>query len=119
MLDDVIFLLLEFFFALAHLLALTSCASNCSLPLCGPAQCVCLVCCAIYPYLPVRPLLVKHTVSTVPAADRLAALERDVHVAVAALVVHGARGCVDGAGGSGIRGGLLGVVCRGHFEVLV
>jgi hypothetical protein len=31
--------------------------------------------------------------------------------------VHGARGCVDGAGGCWVRGGLLGVVCRGHFEV--
>jgi hypothetical protein len=77
------------------------------------------VCCAIYPHLPVRPLLIKYTVSTVSAADRLAALERDVHVAVAALVVYGARGCVDGAGGRGVRGGLLGIVCRGHFKYWV
>lgn len=33
--------------------------------------------------------------STVPAPDRLAALERDVLIAVAAFVVDGARGGVD------------------------
>jgi len=67
--------------------------------------------------LPVRPLLVKHTMSTVPAADRLAALQRNVHVAVAAFVQHGARGCVDGGGRGGVdaRGCGLGRVVGGHF----
>jgi hypothetical protein len=70
-------------------------------------------------YLPVRPLLVKHTMTAVPASDRLSALERHVHVAVAALVVDGARGCVDLRGGRWVRGGLLGVVGCGHFGGLV
>lgn len=51
--------------------------------------------------------------STVPAPDRLAALERDVLVAVAAFVVDGARGGVD------LRRVLRGVVrvvgVGGHF----
>lgn len=65
--------------------------------------------------LPVSPLLVKHTMTTVPAPDGLAALERHVHVAVAALVVDSARGCVDLADGCWV-GGLLGVVGGGHFS---
>jgi hypothetical protein len=60
---------------------------------------------------PVRPLLVQHAMSTVPAANRLAALERDVLVAVAAFVVYGAGVGVDG-GGVG-RAGLRGVVLLG------
>jgi hypothetical protein len=53
--------------------------------------------------------------STVPAPDRLSTLQRDVHVAVAALVVDGARRGVDGAGvgGGGVDGCLLGLV-GGH-----
>jgi hypothetical protein len=63
--------------------------------------------------LPVRPLLVQHTMSTVPAPDRLAALERDILVAVAALVVDGARRGVDLC--RVLRRG-VGVVCLGgHF----
>lgn len=47
--------------------------------------------------LPVRPLLVKHTMSTVPAPNRLATLQRDILITVTALVVHGAgRGVDDG-----------------------
>jgi len=66
--------------------------------------------------LPVRPLLVKHTMSTVPAADRLAALQWNIHVAVAAFVEDGARGCVDGGGRGGVaRGCSLGGVVGGHF----
>ena len=60
--------------------------------------------------LPVSPLLVKHTMTTVPAPDGLAALERHVHVAVAALVVDGAGCGVDGAGGLVGGRGLLGLV---------
>jgi hypothetical protein len=60
--------------------------------------------------LPVSPLLIKHTMTTVPAPDGLAALERHVHVAVAALVVDGAGCGVDGAGGLVGGGGLLGLV---------
>ena len=60
--------------------------------------------------LPVSPLLVKHTMTTVSAPDGLAALERHVHVAVAALVVDGAGCGVDGAGGLVGGGGLLGLV---------
>ena len=60
--------------------------------------------------LPVGPLLVKHTVTTVSASDGLAALERHVHVAVAALVVDGAGCGVDGAGGLVGGRGLLGLV---------
>jgi hypothetical protein len=60
---------------------------------------------------PVRPLLVQHAMSTVPAADRLAALERDVLVAVAALVVDGAGVGVDDSGVG--RGGLGWVVLLG------
>jgi hypothetical protein len=65
--------------------------------------------------LPVRPLLVQDTMSTVPAANRLAALKRDVLVAVTAFVMHGAGVCVDG--GSVLRaGGRVGVVLLGrHF----
>ena len=59
---------------------------------------------------PVSPLLVKHTMTTVSAPDGLAALERHVHVAVAALVVDGAGCGVDGAGGLVGGGGLLGLV---------
>jgi len=51
---------------------------------------------------------------TVPAPNRLSALQRNVHVAVAALVVHSARRCVDLADGCWVRG-LLGVVGGGHF----
>ena len=51
---------------------------------------------------------------TVPAPNRLSALQRNVHVAVAALVVNSARGCVDLADGRWVRG-LLGVVGGGHF----
>ena len=58
----------------------------------------------------VSPLLVKHTMTTVSAPDGLAALERHVHVAVAALVVDGAGCGVDGAGGLVGGGGLLGLV---------
>jgi hypothetical protein len=71
--------------------------------------------CTMKSHLPVRPLLVKHTMTAVPASDRLSALQRHVHVAVAALVVDGARGCVDLRGGRWVRGGLLGVVGCGHF----
>jgi hypothetical protein len=70
-------------------------------------------------HLPVCPLLVKHTMTAVPASDRLSALQRYVHVAVAALVVDGARGCVDLGGGRWVHGGLLGVVGCGHFDGLV
>jgi hypothetical protein len=47
--------------------------------------------------------------STVPAANRLAALERDVLVAVAAFVVYGASVGVDdgGVGRAGLRGVVL------------
>jgi hypothetical protein len=61
---------------------------------------------------PVRPLLVQHTMTTVPAADRLAALERYVLIAVAAFVVDGAGVGVDD-GGVG-RGGLGWVVLLGR-----
>jgi hypothetical protein len=40
---------------------------------------------------PVRPLLVQHTVSALFAADGVAALQRDLVVAVTAQVVHRAR----------------------------
>lgn len=52
--------------------------------------------------------------TTVPAPNRLSALQRDIHVAVAALVVDSARSCVDLADGCWV-GGLLGVVGGGHF----
>ena len=55
--------------------------------------------------------------STVPTPNRLAALQRDVLIAVAALVVDGARGGIDGRAGV-LRAGLLrlvaGVGLRGH-----
>jgi hypothetical protein len=60
---------------------------------------------------PVRPLLVQHAMSTVPAANRLAALERDVLVTIAAFVVYGAGVGVDD-GGVG-RAGLCRVVLLG------
>jgi hypothetical protein len=60
---------------------------------------------------PVRPLLVQHAMSTVPAANGFAALERDVLVAVAAFVVYGASVGVDD-GGVG-RAGLCRVVLLG------
>jgi hypothetical protein len=61
---------------------------------------------------PVRPLLVQHAMSTVPAANRLAALERDVLVTIAAFVVYGAGVGVD-YGGVG-RAGLRGIVLLGR-----
>ena len=61
---------------------------------------------------PIRPLLVQHTMSAVPAPNGLAALQRHVLVAVAALVVDGARRGVDGGG---VGGGLGGVGLGGHF----
>lgn len=54
--------------------------------------------------------------TAVPAADGLAALQRDVHVAVAALVVDGARGCVDGSGVLGAASVGLGVVGLRHYD---
>lgn len=48
--------------------------------------------------------------SAVPAPNGLAALQRHVLVAVAALVVDGAGCGVDGAGGLVGGGGLLGLV---------
>jgi hypothetical protein len=61
-------------------------------------------------HLPVSSLLVKHTMSTVPASDRLSPLQRNIHVAVAALVVDGARSCVNGAGGGRVGVCLLGLI---------
>lgn len=55
--------------------------------------------------------------TTVPAANRLAALQRDILIAVAALVVYGAGVEVDGSGGvlrCGLRGVVAGVLL-GHF----
>ena len=69
---------------------------------------------------PIRPLLIQHAMPTVPAANGLAALERHVLVAVAALVVHCARVGVDlscvarGAAGVGVAGGVAGLG-GGHF----
>jgi hypothetical protein len=51
--------------------------------------------------------------ATVSASDGLAALQRDVLIAVAAFVVHGARVGVDGDVGCVLRAG-LGVLLRGH-----
>jgi hypothetical protein len=64
-------------------------------------------------YIPVRPLLIQHTMSTVPAPDWLPAFQGNVVIAVAAFVVYGARcgfylrdggiaGC--GLGGGGLVG---------------
>jgi hypothetical protein len=61
--------------------------------------------------LPVRPLLVQHTMSAVPASDRLAALQRDILIAVAALVVYCAGGGIDDGGV--LRARLGGVVLLG------
>lgn len=66
---------------------------------------------------PVRPLLVQHTVTTLPASNRLAALQRNVLVAVTALVVDGARVDVDlllGLGGAGAV--VAAVLLCGHSE---
>jgi hypothetical protein len=57
--------------------------------------------------LPVRPLLIQHTMSTVSAPDRLSPLERHVVVAVAAFVVHCASCLVD------LRGVAAGLVLLG------
>lgn len=56
---------------------------------------------------------------TVPAPNWLAALQRDILIAIAALVVHGARVGIDGGSGGVLRAaGLLGLVAgvglRGH-----
>lgn len=64
---------------------------------------------------PVRPLLVQHTVTALPAANGLAALEGNVLIAVAALVVDGACVEVDlllRLGGVGVVAAVL--LC-GHF----
>lgn len=70
--------------------------------------------------LPVCSLFVQHTVPAVPASDGLTTLQRDILIAVAALVVDGARGGVDGGGGV-VRAALLGLVARislaGHFQI--
>lgn len=72
-------------------------------------------------YAPARSLLVQHTVAAVAAADRLAALQRNIHVAVAALVVHCARCCVDGCGCvvacAGLRGVVAAAVLLGHGDL--
>lgn len=52
---------------------------------------------------------------TVPASNRLAALKRHVLIAVAAFVVHGAGGGVDGYGVVGGGAGVVGL--GGHFGV--
>jgi hypothetical protein len=52
--------------------------------------------------------------STVPASNRLAALQRNILVAVAAFVVHGAGGGVDGDGV--LRGGVGVVLLGGHLR---
>jgi hypothetical protein len=49
--------------------------------------------------------------STVPAPNRLATLQRNILIAVAALVVHGTGGGIDGGGV--LRAGLRGVVGLG------
>ena len=82
---------------------------------------------------PVRPLLVQHAVAALLAADGIAALQRDLVVAVAAQVVHRALGVfeaaaagleagVGGAGGAevGLAAGGGGLVLfAGHSCVVV
>jgi hypothetical protein len=67
---------------------------------------------------PVRPLLVQHAMTTVPATNGLAALQRDILIAVAAFVVDGARVGVDGDARR-VLGAGLGVLLRGHDGVCV
>ena len=56
---------------------------------------------------PVRPLLVQHAVATLLAADGIAALQRDLVVAVAAQVVHRALGVFEAAA-AGLEAGVGG-----------
>lgn len=56
---------------------------------------------------PVRPLLVQHAVSALLAADGVAALQRDLVVAVAAQVVHRALGVFEAAA-AGLEAGVGG-----------
>lgn len=73
---------------------------------------------------PVRPLLVQHAVAALLAADGVAALQRDLVVAVAAQVVHRALGvfeaaaaCLEaGVGGAG--GAEVGLAAGGGGLVL-
>ena len=67
--------------------------------------------------IPVRPLLIQHAMTTVPAPNRLATLQRNVLIAVAAFVMYGARSCVDGGSVccGGVVVGAVGGVCGGHF----
>jgi hypothetical protein len=55
--------------------------------------------------------------AAVTAADRLAALKRHIHVAVAAFVVDCSRGSVDGGGVVG-RGITASVLLRHFFSLL-
>ena len=66
---------------------------------------------------PIRPLLVQHAMTTVSASDRLASLQWDILVAVAALVVDSPCRAVNGCGRLLIAR-LLGLIAtvglRGH-----
>lgn len=68
---------------------------------------------------PVRPLLIQHTVTALSATDRLAALQRNVLVAVTALVVDGARVDIDLLLGLSVGCAVVAAVLLcGHFAVV-